>query len=119
MNAVTEKIVMTALEMDTSISGEQRIHAMNILKYGINPVLAERAGQPSESPKTSIPKLADRPYLRRPEAAQYLGCSVRQIDEMKLSGSLPFYRLGRRLIVFKLQDVEKLMSKHRIDVTRV
>ena len=44
-----------------------------------------------------------RIYLRRHEAARYLACSVRQVDQMKHDGALPFHRLGRRFIVFGVQ----------------
>ena len=55
-----------------------------------------------------------RPYLRRDEAAKYLGCSLRQIDQLKHDGEIPFYRLGRRLIVFSPDDLDAFMQQHRI-----
>lgn len=61
-------------------------------------------------------KAEHRPYLRRREAAKYLGCSVRLIDELKHNGDLPFCRLGRRLIVFKTTDLDGMMSRRRIDI---
>ena len=64
------------------------------------------------------PEVSLRMYLRRPEAAKYLACSVRHIDEMKHDGELPFYRLARKLVVFKTEDLDALMSKRRIDVKK-
>jgi excisionase family DNA binding protein len=55
-------------------------------------------------------------YLRRHEAARYLACSVRQVDELKHNGALPYIHLGRRLIIFKMADLDAFMEKHRIAV---
>ena len=55
-------------------------------------------------------------YLRRHEAAQYLACSVRQLDELKHDGEIPHIYLGRRLIVFKIKDLDDFMDRHRIAV---
>ena len=118
MNAVTERIIVTAMEMDAGISIDQRNTAMRILKYGVGSLPTVPAPRPAEAPKEAMPPLSSKPYLRRHEAATYLGCSVRQVDEMKHSGSLPFHRLGRRLIVFKTQDLEKLISRHRVDASK-
>ena len=53
-------------------------------------------------------------YLRREEAARYIGCSLRQLDELKHDGELPFHRLGRRLIVFRIDDLEAFMDRYRV-----
>jgi len=116
MNAVTEKMVMTALEMDLSISSEQRTLAMRILKHGVGVMPPVRASQSAELSPRLLTKAGAKPYLRRHEAAKYLGCSVRQIDQMKHDGDLPFHQLGRRLIVFKCDDLDKLMKDHRISL---
>jgi len=57
-----------------------------------------------------------RGYLRRHEAARYLACSVRQIDDLKHNGALPYIYLSRRLIMFKMADLDAFMEKHRIAV---
>lgn len=116
MNAVTEKIVVPALEMDLSISGEQRSLAMRILKHGVGVMPPVRTPQSTELSPRALPRAGGKPYLRRHEAAKYLGCSVRQIDQMKHDGDLPFHQLGRRLIVFKVDDLDKLMKDHRISL---
>ena len=43
---------------------------------------------------------------------------IRTLDALKHDGELPFYRVGRRLIAFKIRDLEAFMQKRRIDVTR-
>ena len=53
-------------------------------------------------------------YLRRDQAAKYMGCSLRQLDEFKHEGALPFHRLGRRLVVFRVDDLEAFMNKSRV-----
>jgi len=53
-------------------------------------------------------------YLRREGAARYIGCSLRQLDELKHDGEIPFYRLGRRLIVFRIDDLEAFMDRCRV-----
>ena len=59
----------------------------------------------------------DPVYPRRSETARYLGCSIRTLDALKHDGELPYYRMGPRLIVFKIHDLEAFMQKRRIDVT--
>jgi len=55
-------------------------------------------------------------FLRRPDAAAYMGCSIRTLDALKHNGVLPFYHLGRRLIVYKREDLDRFMEQHRIAV---
>lgn len=117
MNAGTEKIIATAMEMDLSISNEQRSEVMRVLKHGVRAVPTRCTSLAVESPQGTPPKTSTKLYLRRQEAANYLGCSVRQIDQMKHDGDLPFHKLGRRLIVFKAQDLDALMKRSRVDVS--
>jgi len=60
---------------------------------------------------------ADRSYLRRPEAAAYLCCSKRHLDQLLADGDLPYYRIGRRIVAIKITDLEAFMEVRRIDVT--
>ncbi len=119
MNAVTEKMVVTALEMDPSVSKEQRSLTLRILKSGVHEVTAAFHVSAMRESKPASQKPTGKPYLRRHEAADYLGCSVRQIDQLKHDGDLPYHRLGRRLIVFKVEDLDVLMKNHRIDVVEL
>ena len=67
----------------------------------------------AEGARTRVDQPAVR-YLRREEAARYIGCSLRQLDELKHDGELPFHRLGRRLIVFRIDDLEAFMDRYRV-----
>ena len=64
--------------------------------------------------KAIIEEHAPQRYLRREQAAAYIGCSLRQLDELKHNGELPFHRLGRRLIVFRIDDLEAFMDRYRV-----
>lgn len=56
-------------------------------------------------------------YMRRNTAAKYLACSIRTVDYLKSCGELPFYKLGRRLIVFNIDDLNAFMAQQRVDVS--
>ncbi len=118
MNAMTQNVIETVLTADTSVTLDQRDAVMSILNGRIprqwpplrdllerNQISLNSAGQNPLGPK---------PYLRRHEAAKYLGCSVRQVDVMKHDGELPFHMLGRRLIVFSRTDLDALMAKYKV-----
>jgi len=64
--------------------------------------------------KTNAQPDLNAKYLRRPEAATYLSISLRQLDELKAVGEIPFVYLGRRLVRFKRQDLDEYMEKHRV-----
>lgn len=118
MNAMTQKVIETVLGADVSVTLDQRDAVMAILNGRIpkqwpplrdllekSQISMNSSGQNPSTQKT---------YLRRHEAAKYLGCSVRQIDVMKHDGELPFHMLGRRLIVFSRTDLDALMANHKV-----
>lgn len=49
-------------------------------------------------------------YLRRADAAKYLGISVRSIAEIQRKRMVPFARLGARTVVFRVADLDKFVS---------
>ena len=102
--------------MDLTVSGEERSLVMLILKHGVRAVLQERASHTAEIPSRPLHRAGTNPYLRRHEAAKYLGCSVRQIDKMKHDGDLPHHKVRRRLVRFKIDDLDALMKDHRISL---
>ena len=55
-------------------------------------------------------------YFRRQEAADYLAVCIRQLDEWKATGELPFIYLSRRLVVFARSDLDQFMMRHRVAV---
>lgn len=48
------------------------------------------------------------PYLSMRQAAELHGCSERTIRRMIALGELPAYRLGRRRIGIKAEDLDRL-----------
>jgi excisionase family DNA binding protein len=118
MNAMTQKVIETVLGADVSVTPDQRDAVMAILNGRIPkqwPPLRDllERNQVSLNSSASLSSAA-KVYLRRHEAAKYLGCSVRQIDVMKHDGELPFHMLGRRLIVFSRTDLDALMAKYKV-----
>ena len=51
---------------------------------------------------------ADLDHLDIKQAASYFGCSTDTIRNLIAEGSLPAYRMGKRLIRIKKSDLEKL-----------
>ena len=120
MKKSTIVAVKALLEADGGISPIQRDAIMAILegaapKQRIEEDSVEltpcQGGKPGQKKQVQTGR-----FLRRPEAARYLGCSVRQLDAMKADGDLPFCCLGRRLIVFRGDDLDAFMERHRIAV---
>lgn len=61
-------------------------------------------------------RAADNPYLTLPEAAEYVGQSVKTLRRRIAAGALPAYRLGPRSIRIRLADLEA--TAHRIPNAR-
>ena len=57
-------------------------------------------------------------YLRREQAAEYIGVSLRTLDQLKHDGDIPFYQLSRRLIVYGREDLDVFMESHRVAMGR-
>jgi len=51
----------------------------------------------------------DPRWISQSEATEYLGVTERTIRRMVAAGDLPAYRLGKRLLRFKLTDLDALM----------
>lgn len=51
-------------------------------------------------------------YYPRPDAARYLGISIRKVDELAASRKLPRIRIGGR-VLFDLDDFNRLMDGNR------
>ena len=65
---------------------------------------------------TLTKELVSKTYFRRHEAANYLCVSIRQLDEWKAKGDIPFHSLGRRLVVFAKGDLDHFMERNRVAV---
>ena len=111
MKETTETLFRMIVEQDGGISEERRDAALAILKgrvptrwpaYLAQAIrlegMASLAGEPCDKKE----KAARPVYLRRTEAAKYLTCSVRLVDELKRTGELPFHRVGRHLIALDI-----------------
>jgi excisionase family DNA binding protein len=53
-------------------------------------------------------------FLRRKEAAHYLGISERALSEWQRRGVIPFYKPARRVCSFAVADLEKAMQRFRV-----
>jgi excisionase family DNA binding protein len=121
MNTSTETIIRAALDADKTVNVEQRNAAVAILNGCVPQKLPDfivRSFSPmgAANRATPVAMTSSKSYLRRGEAAKYLSCCVREIDQLKHDGDLPFCRLGRRLIVFRISDLDALMQKRRISI---
>ena len=119
MNGAIQKAIDALLESDPSVSPDQRTAAMAILdghmprKWPFPLRQGELERETNRRPTTAKPS---KRYMRRVEAAQYMGCSVRQLDAMKADGNLPFCWLGRRLVIFRIEDLDDFMARQRVAV---
>ncbi len=50
-------------------------------------------------------------YIRRKEAADYLGISVRMLGNLQGSGKLKYYKLGHKTCVFKVSDLDDFVDR--------
>lgn len=58
-----------------------------------------------------------RGYLGKAEAAFYLGISARTLDSARSRGVLPFYRFGRRRVLFKRDDLDAWLAGMRVCIS--
>jgi len=53
-------------------------------------------------------------YIRRKEAANYLGISIRTLSNLQSRRIIPFVRLGHRLTLFRIADLDRAMKRFTI-----
>ncbi len=58
-------------------------------------------------------KTIDKVWLTQKSASAYLGVSVDFIKDLRLSGQLPYYMLGK-LVFIKKNDLDKIIEQHRV-----
>ena len=51
--------------------------------------------------------------IKKQEAAEMLGVSVRSLERMIARGALPAYKVGARLVRLRAEEVEAYLDKHR------
>ena len=52
-------------------------------------------------------------YLRRKDAAKYLGISIRGLSELQSRRMVPFSKLGTRTVLFKISDLDSMVLTYR------
>lgn len=52
-------------------------------------------------------------YVRRKEAAKYLGVSGRCLANWQKRRLIPFYKMGSRTCLFKLSDLDSVVARFR------
>jgi excisionase family DNA binding protein len=116
MRSQTLRAVESILETDPGVSDEQRNAVMGVLRGEAPTLSSANRDMMAEVMKLLETAALPKTYMRRNEAAEYLGCSHRDIDKMKHDGDVPFCRLSGRLIVFKRADLDALMERRRVAV---
>ncbi len=51
--------------------------------------------------------------IKKPEAADLLGISVRTLEKMIARGSLPAYRVGPKSVRLRREDIDVYLESHR------
>jgi len=54
-------------------------------------------------------------YLRRPDAAKYLGISQRTLSEWQRKRVIPFVKVGARCCLFKRDELDRAMIRFTIE----
>lgn len=54
-------------------------------------------------------------YLRRDGAAKYLNVAPRTLTEWQRRRIIPFYKMGKRCVLFRCADLDRAMDRRRID----
>jgi excisionase family DNA binding protein len=55
-------------------------------------------------------------YMRKEDVAKYLGVTPRTISRLMRRKKLPFHKLSRRLVLFRLRDVDAAMDRLKFNV---
>lgn len=63
--------------------------------------------------EASLKARGPRENMNREEAAEYLGVSVSFLEEQKASYSIPFCRVGGR-VIFRRRDLDKFLEQRLV-----
>lgn len=55
-------------------------------------------------------------YMRKAEAARYLGVSVRQLTEMMKRNVIPYAKVSHRVCLFRREDLDRAIARFRVEV---
>lgn len=116
MKKSTVRIVKAAIEADGDITPAQAQAALDIL-HGTAQL------RHTVDIKDLVKRIVDavktlphaKKYLRKDEAAGYMGCSVRFLGGLLAKGQVPYHRLGNKIVVFKRTDLDAYMQKRRVE----
>lgn len=53
-------------------------------------------------------------YMRREEAARFLGVATRTISDWQRRRIIPHVKMGRKCVLFKREDLVKAMGKYTV-----
>jgi excisionase family DNA binding protein len=67
------------------------------------------------SMKATVAELPSKPWFSVAELAQIFGLHVDTILAMANEGSLPRYRIGKRVYRFKYDDVKRFLQSRRVE----
>lgn len=51
--------------------------------------------------------------IKKPEAAEILGVSVRTLEKMISRGALPAYKIGPKMVRLRREDIDDYLESHR------
>ena len=54
-------------------------------------------------------------YLRRNAAAKHLNVSIRTLGELQRRRCIPFFRVTKRCILFKISDLDCALERYRVE----
>jgi len=52
-------------------------------------------------------------YLRKGDAAKYLGISIRTLSDWERKRVVPFFKMSHRMVLFKRSDLDDAMNRFR------
>ncbi len=55
------------------------------------------------------------PLFDKQGLAEYLGCSVRHVENLWASRQIPAIKVGARLVRFRRSDIDKYLDEHRVE----
>lgn len=58
--------------------------------------------------------LSEEGYLRRPSAADYCNVSPRTISDWQKRRIIPFFKLGRKCVMFKRADLDAALDRFKV-----
>jgi excisionase family DNA binding protein len=62
------------------------------------------------------PTTIDNPALSKHDVVRILNVSMPTVDRLMASGELKYFKVGRKIVRFRAEDVAALMVSHRAEV---